>query len=851
MSTPKFVLFVSLLLVALVGCSDDPAADKDASSVDASANDGTGDSASTDAAGDVGDGTGDATADGSGVADVFVPDPATWAKDKVRAKESKPAGKGPLSAGVAVRFIDGPVGVSMAGYGGRFDGRQSHWSDVLKGSAGFYGLQAVKAMVLEAGGEKLALVKSPLMSSESYLTDAIARQLKQAHGKDFDGRVITMAGHSHHTTARYWPLPPSLGSVGADSFDTEVAERAAAVFAAAIAAADDARKPAEWAWAAQDDWDPKDEVYRDRRGENDPTYGKDPRLLLLAVRDKASGAPLASVIHFPIHGTVFGDDNDMLTEDAPGYVEHKFEDHFFAQTGKPIVGMLAQSAGGDASPAGDSLGHPSLARLERLGEAAAPKIFALYQTLQWQAEAELAVRSQRVELKWERLYAGKPYEKEFENAVGPYIWGAWQCKAASDSAGPSMQGKLKLCVDVGKLVEILGAPVPNEAAHQAYLTSARIGDLWMLTMPGEPNWSIVKWARDQAASRTWNGKPMNLAVIGYAQDHYLYLSAPDDWYLGGYESEMSLWGPAGGVFFAGMGLELIDEMAAGFNGPALAEESPSLLQPAPFSPRAFERAKAPGTVAEQPAASVGRTQTARFSADCGDPAHGPPHLVLQRKDDKGAFVDVPATHGQQGAAYDNRRYEMVSAYVPDPPQEQHESVSVRQHRWHFFWQVPAGWPTGEHRFRLRCTAIAEGAASDVPAEVEVDSQPFAVGPAEGVTVTVDGAVTSGASVGLAMRVPGVPQQMETSPVGKGKWAASGYRLLDRDTKHQALALVRVPLKVELLDAGGAVLATIDAAFDAATQRNVVAVPGSLSATVVQLRVWVAADAVPAKVSVAL
>ena len=842
---PLVLRFALVLGLALAGCGNDDAPAHDA----ATATDGQdGDLGATDATGasDAGDASAADVADDSSAADVFVPDPDTWASGKVRAKESRAAGKGPLSAGVAVRFLDGPVGVSMAGYGGRFDGRQTHWSDVLKGSAGLYGYQSVKALVLEAGGEKLALVKSPLMSSESYLTDAIARHLSETHGKDFRGRVITMAGHSHHTTARYWPLPQSLGSVGADSFDTEVAEQIAAVFAAAIAAADDARAPAEWAWAKAEDWDPNDEVYRDRRGENDPTYGKDPRLTLLAVRAKAGGAPLATVIHFPIHGTVFGGDNDMLTEDAPGYVEHKFEEHHFATTGKPMVAMFAQSAGGDASPAGDGLGHPGLARLERLGEAAAPKISALYATLQWQSEAELAVRSQRVELKWPRLYAGKPYENEFANAAGPYIWGAWQCKAAADDAGPSMQGKLKLCVDVGKLVELLGEQVPHEAAHQAYLTSARIGDLWMLTMPGEPTWSIVKWAREQAATRTWAGKPMELMVIGYSQDHYLYLSAPDDWYLGGYESEMSLWGPAGGPFFAQMGLQLIDEMAAGFNGPTLYEESPSLLPPKVFTPRPFERAKTPGLVVEQPAATVARVQTARFSALCGDPAHGSPRLVLQRQVAGGAFADVPAMHGWKGAVYDNSRYEMVSVYLPDPPPQKHQSVAVRSHRWRFHWQVPPGWPTGTYRFHLACAAIAEDAAAAEPAAVQVDSTPFAVGPAEGVTLTVAGEAVAGGTLELAMRVPGVPETKEKDATGEGHWAASGYRLLDGTVKHQALALVRRPLKVELLVSAGEVLATVDAPFDAGKDRNVVALPEKLGAAVTQVRAWVADDDVPAK-----
>ncbi len=790
------------------------------------------------------DGQADAAGDTAVGGDVpFVPDPETWGRGKVRLDEEKPAGAGPLMAGVAVRMIDGPVGVSMAGYGGRLNGRRTHWSDKLKGAAGFYGKQSVKAIAMEVGTERMAFVKSPLMCSESYLTDAIARHLKKDHGLDFAGRVITVAGHSHHATARYWPLPEHLGNAGIDSFDTEVAESIAAVFAEAIAEAWEAREPAEWAHGFQDDWDPADEVYRDRRGENNPTYGKDPRLSMLAFRRKADGAPMAVVMHFPLHGTVFGDGNDLFTEDAPGYVEHKFEEAFFAREGKPVFGMFAQSAGGDASPAGDSLGHPRLAQLERLGEAAAPKILALYDTLTWKSDAELAIRSQRIELVHERIYEGRPWADEFMDEFDvPFTFGGWQCVGVGVAKGGSSEGKPKLCVDLGWLIDVLEEPVPHNAVHQVYLTTARLGDVWMITMPGEPAWSIVKYAREAAAKKTWNGAPAQLMVLGYSQDHLLYLTAPDDWYLGGYESTMSLWGPGGAVFLADEGLAMMDAMMAGMNGPALFEESPSLAPVPPFVPRAREHSLAPGVVTVQPPATVARTQTVQLAANCGDPALGSPTVKVQRKEGDD-FVDVPALHGWPGRAYDNSRYEMVSAYDPDPPQLAGATVAERTHLWRFYWQVPADWPADTYRLRLTCNVLpAGGGALET---LTLDSTPFAVGAAEGATLTAE---ADGTTLTVAVHVPGVAQEMAKSPEpGLGEWASAGYRLLDRDVQHTATALVRADLTVEVLDASGEVVATVDAPFDAAVGANVATLPaapeGEWSA-----RAWLTADQTPAKVT---
>jgi hypothetical protein len=803
--------------------------------------------------GDTGGGSGDAGAGDvvAGDIDAGGGDATPWGHHARRPNVAKAAGSGPLKVGVAMRYIDGPVGVSMAGYGGRNDGRQTHWSDKLKGSAGCYGFQTIKAVVIEAGDERIAFVKSPTMSSESYLTDAVARQLDSRHKLDFKGRVITMAGHSHHTTARYWPLPSSLGSVGADSFDPEVAETVAGQIADAIADAWAGRVDGEWAHAQQDDWDPKDDVYRDRRGENDALYGKDPRLGLLAFRAKKDATPLAVIIHFPIHGTVFGGDNDMLTEDAPGYVEHKFEELFFAQKGKPVFGMFAQSAGGDASPAGDSLGHPPLARLERLGEAAAPRILALYDAMSWSATAELAIRSQRIELVHDRLYKGKSfkgksYQDEFANEFnGPYFWGGWQCAGSGVKAGETMEGKAKLCVDLGKFLSLLEAPMPHGEAHQVYLTAARIGDVWMITMPGEPAWSVVKYAREAAAKKTWNGKPMNLMVLGYSQDHLLYLTTPDDWFLGGYEAEMSLWGPGGGVFLADEGLALVDDMAAGLNAPTFFEESASLSPPPQWTPRPRERSLKAGDVVVVPAAEVARTQTVAFAVNCGDPGLGTPLLQVQRKDGA-TFVDLPAHHGWKGRHYDNSRYEIVSVYDPDPPQAKHKSLPERTHLWRFYWQVPPAWPLGSYRLHLRCDVHTDVGGAAKTETLAVDSAAFAVVAAPGLTLE---AAATATTLTLKLRVSGVAQ-VETNAVApaRGRWASAGYRLLDYDVKHNAPALVRSALKVEILDEAGTVTATLDAPFDTKLAANVATLPTPAPSGKWTVRAWIAADATAAKVA---
>ena len=279
--------------------------------------------------------------------------------------------RGPLQAGVAVGHLTGPVGASMAGYGLRTPKNHTPWNDVLNGASGFYGYGAAKAIALEVEGERLVLLKIPTMSSEASITEGTLAKLKELHDIDLTGRLITGATHSHHNLARYWRLPNALAGVGADSADEEIIDRIATTLAQVVADAIADLGPAEWGTASLDDWDKEDLVYRDRRGENDPTYGKDPRLTILAVRRPgADGEPMAAIFNFGMHGTVFDEDNELFTEDAPGGLEMKFEEHFFEQTGEPILAMFVQSGGGDMSPAGDRMGHPGPQRIELLGHDA-------------------------------------------------------------------------------------------------------------------------------------------------------------------------------------------------------------------------------------------------------------------------------------------------------------------------------------------------------------------------------------------------------------------------------------------------------------------------------------------------
>ena len=733
--------------------------------------------------------------------------------------------QGPLLAGVAMGPVTGPVGASMAGYGGRTEVNQTPWNDVLNGSSGFYGLGAAKAIALEVEGERLVLLKLPTMSSEASLTDGVIARLEELHGIDLRGRLLTGATHSHHNVARYWRLPPALAVVGADSPDEEIIDRLCTELAAIVKAAIDDLGPAEWGTAWQDDWDAEDHVYRDRRGENNPTYGKDPRLTILAVR-RPGGAPMAAILNFGMHGTVFDSDNELFTEDAPGGLEMKFEEHFFKQTGEPIFGMFIQSGGGDASPGGDHLDHPGPARIELIGETAAPKILALYDEVEWRAEARLGVRSRRIDLTYEGF--GYDAYHEFEGPGDqPYEWGGWQCKAdgVPDDEDPatSSKGKIKNCTDIGALLEGLGESLPNGEVHQMYMTVAALDDFYMVSLPGEPTYSVIKMLREGLADRDVDGM-----AFGYSQDHMLYLTHPDDWFQGGYEAEMSLWGPLAGQYLVGRQMELVDALIAGEGSPVWSEETPNLSLPKDFTPRAIEVSEDAGVILSDVPGGLERGETLRFGWGGGDPSLGAPQVVLQVDPGDGEFTDIPAPSGWSGAILDNSRYHMLTHYAPDP-KPNGKVLPSRKHHWFVDFQAPLDLPAGFYRLEVR------GAASDGEAKpYTVHSSPFEVTLSKGDELT---AKLEGGTLTLRW------QRVQPAYVVEKTYPISGYRLLDPEVSPDTPATVRAPLTVHFFKDGEPVGADYPVTYDGGHKLDFAAT--GLDSVGLSVRAHLSADVVPA------
>lgn len=751
----------------------------------------------------------------------------------------------PLQAGVAMRYLHRPVGISMAGYGGRLGGANTAWSGLFWGTQGFYGYPTIKAMVLDSEeGERLVMMKTPMMSAESGVTDALAAKYEELYGEDLSGRILWGGTHSHHAHGRYWRLPDIFGAVGADTADEELIDLLATEFAMTIKAAVDDMGDAEWGYTYVEDWDPDNKVYSDRRSGNDPLYGKDPRLMVVGLRrpESQGGTPLAAMINFGMHGVSVAYENELLTEDAPGAVELEFEEYFHQQTGEPIFGLFVQSGGGDATPRGGFLDHDAdTQKTELLGMVAAPVIFDAYQAIEWDDDPEISVQSRRIDLTYEKF--GYHENGEFSGTILDvipidYTWGGWQCTgvAEDDDLSTSMEGEDKQCIPLDTL--LIGNDLPHPEVHQTYLSVAQIGPLSIMTIPGEPAYSIVKYARDEFDALGL-GEDADLMVWGYSQDHLLYFTAPDDWFQGGYEAEMSLWGPYSGTFLVDTNLSMIEQINMGNVGPALIEESPTLAEPGGFSPRAIEVSQNAGDVLLDVNGDRMRTEVVRFRFGGGDPTMGAPNVRVQRLVDD-EYVDVPHPAGWDGLAYDNSRNEMITHYDPDPAPNGQVAVG-RQHEWYIEWEVPADWPAGEYRL----VATGPYFSGNIDDEYEAVSNGFAIEQAFGAQLQANLADADTLYLSLVLPQPDL--------VMDGTWPIQGWRLHDAWHTPAEGIHVRAPLSLQFSVDGAPEGDVWQVEYDPGEDAYVFdfAQTGIDPSADVEVEAWLTVDDIPSPVSAAV
>lgn len=564
------------------------------------------------------------------------PDMATPSSDATCSYEAAPAASGigeriaagQVLAGTAEARIDLPVGTPLGGYTARMkalggqapDDRRSPHAKAFVPSAGVQTTPLLRALYLQAGTEPTILLKADLCVAFDRLVFDLEAALAQAGMKNARGRVIVTSSHTHAGPGTFQGTFHL--SLGFDLFQEAQYQRLLKSATEAVLAARKAARPAKIGAGIWDGWDKSDEIYSDRRDDDDKLPGpdgkptgkhKEQRLFVLRVDDEAN-QPLALLTSFPIHGTVGGDDNSLISTDASGHIELALEERF----DRPVLVMHVQGPAGDASPRGrggiercddKTTLCTNFARMESIGELAAPRILDLWKSVKTTTSAALEVVTRSVkngrDISVRNGLRYAPYDPQREvdaspsaifdengNARGPIeqfnvpvaagLCGDKKVMLPVDGIGGAKGAPYASCAELGAaqrfIAAILKVPepaLPTCETTRTTLSALRLSSIPLLvrnssgsgsptedkldtetilwaTLPGEP----VSRLADLLRQRSPVG-PDRTFVMGYSQGHVGYLLDVENWLQGGYEASINIFGPLEGEWLMERSLDLL------------------------------------------------------------------------------------------------------------------------------------------------------------------------------------------------------------------------------------------------------------------------------------------------------
>lgn len=538
--------------------------------------------------------------------------------------------EGDLSAGAAKVDVTPDLGRGMIGYV-RPDIRAN----------GVHSRLYARALVLENDGSKLALVSADMLYGVDK--DAVVDRIRDLGFSD--DNVVYSGTHTH----------------AAPDASTWTVERVAET----VRRADEALKPARAAWGESSVSD----VSRNRSveahlanhgediapGEGEPEldplgadHTVDGSVKLLRVED-IEGRPVAAWTRFSVHPTCLPPDNRLYSADLAGAAAHYFRSQLGGDRApeederrmEPVV-LFANGGEGDQIPryegcnryaVADSLGR----RLaEGYGEAWERAETALA------SDVELAATSREVEYRGQEVEDGKKVASRPVFGV-PFLGGAEN--GPSFFYGFGLEGRRRPARLAG---DVHGRKIPVAPAHwgpEVEVQVARVGEVALLGVPGEPTVEMARRSSEQALEESADDVE-DAAVLGVTNGYNGYFTTPEEYDQQHYEGGHTVFGKHSAALVRTTHSELVHELRQ--REPSTeAEEG---VEGSGGSGSVGDAAVEPpvggassGEITTQPPEEVARFSVLEFAWDGGAkgrdrPVDGP-FVALERRAD-GAWVSV-------------------------------------------------------------------------------------------------------------------------------------------------------------------------------------------------------------------
>ncbi len=577
-----------LLAAALGACGDDPESTADATS---------------DAATDVkeSDAEPDATPD-EGPAPDAAPDAADVATGDI------PPVTDTLFAGAAVRSLRAPIGAPTAGFGPSFGANapSSRFADAFPATNRKHTDLTVKALVLRRAGKAVVLARLDLVGIWMNTVEDVRARLVALGRPDLAEGVVLSATHTHSGPGRF--IDHFIGNIAADTFSPEMFKRISDAVVEAVVEADANSVPARVGHKAIQ----VATLHSDRRCENGPI--QDDTMGLIKV-ESVDGDLLALVVNYAMHGTIVGASAYTLSSDAPGAVETGIEARLPA--GVPV--MYFQSWAGDMSPSDTRETYATeqgtepegdYIRLDALAAAAGDAVAPALDDFPMSDQPDLGVVTVHAELSGTLANPDGVFDE--------YPYGGIYCVSSDGRCGPDAEPFTS--------INCLGLP-EDGAVDRALVSAARIGDLMLVTIPGEPTTQVGTGLRDAVQAATGFD---DVFILGYAQGYLAYIVHPDDFWFGGYEAASMIFGPGFMDYLVARGVAVAERVldpSATYDFPVLESH---WTGPAKHTDWVTEQALGEPAITEQPT-SDGGLRVVRWVG--GDPAVDPAVVALEQEVD--------------------------------------------------------------------------------------------------------------------------------------------------------------------------------------------------------------------------
>lgn len=636
-----------------------------------------------------------------------------------------------------------------------------------------------RAIVLEQGGRKLALVATDLGFTPAGLTLEVGRKLAS---RGFDERnIVISASHTHSGPAGWSPfgsdnfVAPTTGTPTDFSLATDRQLYGFLItrVALAIERADSDLHPARVGWGQSElvgvTQNRSLEAFLANFGKDLP-YGEgnvnmvpggyprtiDPRVDALRV-DRVDGkrlVPLGAWLDFADHGTVDPYTFGVYSGDHQGPAARYFEAAVRREGHVPrsdeVVGAYGNSDAGDMTA---GLGRRGPAKADEVGRAEADAMLKA-----WRSAGRSGSSDPAFDFRWTRMcFCGQPVRGGEPADTAP-IMGFPFFTGSEESRGPlfdvthaNHEGD-RLPADAGpqgRKIPAAQRPVSDFPSSLPIL-SIRLGDRVMVTVPGEMTVEMGRRLRDAVEAVGEPHGVKRVVIAGYANDYLHYFTTPEEYEQQHYEGGSTVFGKFSSYVVRD---SLVDLTAA------LVDDKPA-PEPHPFDETngvapdytPYDPGAGSGSVITQPAATQ-RLTRAGFAWQGG--VRG-----LDRPLDR-AFVRIERRSGGKWAEVaDDLGLSIIWRIDANG-------------RYSAQWQVPIDARTGSYRFVV--TANRYG----------LTSQPFRVSPATSLKARIVG--ISGHLARVALDYPPLE---DASDLVSHPASASGGRVVADVAKHRVTAVAR-------------------------------------------------------------